>query len=289
MKQLITLAFLISEFITNAQTGTEILLFNIKSENNQLVFSDPVNITKHKGYDNQPFFHPSKPYIYYSSFNDSGRSDIKVYNYETEVTSNLTITNEREYSPVVTPDTKFISCIIQRENGDQDLGKYPIKGGKPEVLINNLKVGYHAWASKNSVLLFVLGDSTNTLRLYDLTKKTDKILAENIGRSLHKIPGENAMSFVRIISPNTYQIQKLDLENETIIPITYTIPGQEHITWLQKNVLLTGKENGLYLFDVKMHDSWQPVYIEGGVSLLKGITRLAVNESRTKLAVVVSE
>ena len=289
MKQLLSLIFIFSGNFTYAQTGTEILLFDIKSESNQLIFSDPVNITKHKGYDNQPFFHPSKPYIYYSSFNDSGRSDIKVYNYETKETSNLTVTNEREYSPVVTPDEKYISCIIQRDNGAQDLGKYPIKGGKPEVLINDLKVGYHAWASKNEVLLFVLGDSSNSLHMYDLDKKTNKIIAKNIGRSLHKVPGENAMSFVQIISENANQIQKLDLATGTISPITYTIPGQEHITWLQNNTLMMGKGTGLYLFDIKLNDGWQPVFIEGDASLLKGVTRLAVNESRTKLAVVVSE
>lgn len=289
MKKLLSFVLIFPGIVIHAQTGTEILLFNIKTESNQLIFSDPVNITKHKGYDNQPYFHPAKPYIYYSSFNDSGRSDIKMYNYETKETTQLTKTDEREYSPVVTPDEKYISCIIQRDNGDQDLAKYPIKGGRPEVLINHLKVGYHAWASKNMVLLFVLGDSTNTLHLYDLSKKTDEILAENIGRSLHKIPGENAMSFVKIISPNTNQIQKLNLENGTISQITNTIPGQEHIAWLQQNVLIMGKGTGLYLFDLKKNDGWQPVFIEGDASLLKGITRLAVNESRTKLAVVVSE
>ena len=289
MKQLISFAFIIPGLFTYAQTGTEILLFDIKAESNQLIFSNPVNITKHKGYDNQPYFHPSKPTIYYSSFNDSGRSDIKIYNYETKETTNLTVTNEKEYSPVVTPDEKYISCIIQRDNGAQDLGKYPIKGGKPEVLINDLKVGYHAWASKNTVLLFVLGDSSNTLHLYDLDKKTDKIIAKNIGRSLHKVPGENAMSFVQIISENTNQVQKIDLATGTISSITYTIPGQEHITWLQKNTLMMGKGTGLYSFDVKLNDGWQPVFIEGDESLLKGVTRIAVNESRTKLAVVVSE
>jgi hypothetical protein len=289
MKKLFILVFIFSGIISASQTGTEILLFDIKMEGKQFIFSEPVNITNHKGYDNQPFFHPSKPLIYYSSFNDSGRSDIKVYNFETKETTNLTLTNEREYSPVVTPDEKFISCIIQRDNGAQDLGKYPIKGGKSDILISDLKVGYHAWASKKSVLLFVLGDSSNTLHLYDLSKKTDKILATNIGRSLHKIPGENAMSFVQIVSENTYQIQKLDLATGTISPVTYTIPGQEHITWIQKDKLLMGKGVGLYLFDTKLGDGWQPVFTEGDVSLLKGITRIAVNESKTKLAVVVSE
>lgn len=289
MKILFSFLFVLSGTAALSQTGTEILLFDIKMEGKQLIFSEPVNISNHKGYDSQPFFHPSKPLVYYSSFNDSGRSDIKVYNYEIKQTTNLTLTNEREYSPVVTPDEKFISCIIQRDNGAQDLGKYPIKGGKPDILINDLKVGYHAWASKNSVLLFVLGDSSNTLHLYDLSKKTDKILASKIGRSLHKIPGENAMSFIQIISANASLIQKMDITSGEITQITYTIPGQQDMCWLQKNIMLMGKGTGLYLFDTKLNQGWQPVLIEGDASLLNGVTRLAVNTSKTKLAVVVSE
>lgn len=291
MKKLLSFAFICVSLFTSAQTSTEIIVFDIKSENGQYLFSNPVNITNHKGYDNQPFFHPSKPLIYYSSFNDSGRSDIKIYDYKTGKTSNLTETNEREYSPTVTPDGKYISCIIQRDNGAQDLGKYPINGGKPEVLINNLKVGYHLWLSKEKLVLFVLGDSTNpnTMRLYDLSAKTDNVLAKNIGRSLQLIPGENAFSFVQNVSDKEKRVQKYDIATGTISPVTMTIRGQDFLTWLGNNLMLMGEGTGLYLFDSKTNDGWQPVLIEGDASLIKGITRVAVNAEKTKLAVVVSE
>ncbi len=172
MKKWVWTVFVFVSLSSFGQTGSEIILFDLKMKNGQVVLSNAANITNHKGYDNQPFFHPSKPIIYYSSFDDSSRSDIKYYNYKTGKTSNLTVTREREYSPTVTPDGKFISCIIQRDNGAQDLGKYPIAGGQPEVLINNLTVGYHVWAAKDKLLLFVLGDSSsNTLHYYNLSAK----------------------------------------------------------------------------------------------------------------------
>jgi hypothetical protein len=262
------------------QTGSEIILFDLKMKNGQVVLSNAENITNHKGYDNQPSFHPSQPIIYYSSFDDSSRSDIKYYNYKTGKTSNLTVTREREYSPTVTPDGKFISCIIQRDNGAQDLGKYPIAGGQPKVLINNLIVGYHAWAAKDRLLLFVLGDSSsNTLRYYNLSAKSDSIITKNIGRSLHKIPGQNAMSFV----------QRLDLATGVISTIASTLPGQDHITWLQNNVIVSGNTDKLFSFRVGIDKEWQPVIIEGDISMLKAITRLATNINNSKLAVVVSE
>jgi hypothetical protein len=254
-----------------------------------------MNITKHKGYDNQPFFHPSKPIIYYSSFDDSSRSDIKFYNYSTGETANLTLTKEREYSPTVTPDENFVSCIIQRDNGAQDLAKYPIAGGKPRVLISHLKIGYHAWAGENKLLLFVLDDSIrNSLHYYYLDKDADTVIAENIGRSLHKIPGQNAMSFVQKIQGKQAIVKRFDLGTGIISTIIAALPGQDHLTWLQNNMILMSYGNKIFFhqetpFQETREKGWLPVTITGDSSMLKGVTRLATNASNTKLAVVVSE
>ena len=272
------------------QTGSEILLYDLKVKKGRIILSNNVNITYHKGYDNQPSFHPDQPIIYYSSFDDSSRSDIKYYNYKNKKTFNLTNTKDREYSPTVTPDKKFISCIIQRENGVQDLGKYPIESGNPELLINNLKIGYHAWVTKDKLLLFVLGDSnTNSLHYYNLPDQSDSVIAINIGRSLHKIPGQQAMSFVQKVSEKEGLIKRLDLITGVITTITSTLQGQDHIAWLQNNILLTGNGTKLFSFQIGIDKEWQLVIIEGDVSVVKGISRLATNTGNTKLAVVVSE
>ncbi|HLZ15539.1 MAG TPA: hypothetical protein VKQ08_00770, partial [Cyclobacteriaceae bacterium] len=127
------------------QAGSEILLFELTIQKDKVTIANPKNITNHPGYDNQPFFDADKPVIYYSSFNDDGRADIKYCNYKTGVTTQLTKTPEREYSPTLTPDKQFISCIIQRDNGAQDLGKYPVEGGEPLMILNDRIIGYHAW------------------------------------------------------------------------------------------------------------------------------------------------
>src|SRR5260221_18983 len=266
------------------QAGSEIYLFDMKIADGQVIISNGKNITNHKGYDNQPFFHPSLPIIYYSSFDDSGRSDIKYYNYERKETKNLTLTHEKEYSPTVTPDGKFISCIIQRDNGTPDLWKYPINGGKPEVLINHLKIGYHAWAWENKLLLFVLDDSIhNSLHYYDLSKNADTVIAENIGRSLHKIPGQNAMSFVQKISEKLSLIKKFDMSTGVISTIISTLPGQDHFTWLQNGMLLMSDGSKLFVSHDKLDSVWKPVIITGDTVMLKGVTRLATNTDNTIL------
>jgi hypothetical protein len=290
MKKILFFVFAFSCHTAPGQSGSEIFLFDIKIINEQLILSGGANITNHKGYDNQPHFHPSQPVIYYSSFNDSGRSDIKYYNYSKRETKNFTLTQEREYSPTVTPDGQFISCIIQRDNGAQDLGKYPIEGGKTLILINHLKIGYHAWAAADKLLLFVLDDSSrNSLHYFDLTKNADTVIAENIGRSLHKIPGRPAMSFVQKISPDLSVIKKYDIATGVISTIVSTLPGQDHLTWLNNDMLLMSDGAKLFTCIDKYKTTWQPVMIEGDAAMLKGVSRLAVNKDNTKLAVVVSE
>jgi hypothetical protein len=301
MKNILAISLLIIPFISFSQSGSEIYLFDIKTVNGQVIISNGKNITNHKGYDNQPSFHPSKPIIYYSSFDDSGRSDIKYYNYETNQTSNLTITHEREYSPTVTPDEKFISCIIQRDNGDQDLAKYPIAGGKPIVLINHLRIGYHSWIDENRLLLFVLDDSVhNSLHYYELDKNADTVIAENIGRSLHKIPGETAMSFVQKITDSQYVIKKFDPNTGVITPVIYTFPNHDFFCWVaihppgNLKILLTSDGSKLFYYEINPKEEfkdrkWVPVKIESDAPMLKGLTRLATKFGDSKMTVVVSE
>jgi hypothetical protein len=290
MKKIFQVGFLFSCITSFSQAGSEIYLFDIKVTDGQVVLSNGKNITNHKGYDNQPFFHPSKPIIYYSSFDDSSRSDIKYYDYEKKETKNLTLTHEKEYSPTVTPDRQFISCILQKDNGEQNLVKYPINGGKPIVMINHLKIGYHAWAGENKLLLFVLDDSVhNSLHYYYLEKNADTVIAENIGRSLHKIPGQNAMSFVQKISATVSIIKRFDMGNGVISTVTTAISGQDHLAWLQNGMLVMSDGAKLFVCYDKLESAWQPVIINGDATMLKGVTRLAANADNTKLAVVVSE
>lgn len=276
---------LLTPLYSQLPPGTEIYLFDLSQKKSTVTISNPQNITNRLGYDNQPNFNPVEPLIYYAAANAEGKTDIIEYNYTTQKTRNITTTPEREYSPTVTPDKQFISCIIQRDNGAQDLGKYPIEGGDPIVLINTLTVGYHAWINQNELMLFVLGD-TMTLHRFNVSTKKDEIIASNIGRSLHKIPKTTAMSFVHKVSEKEWLIKKLNA-NGTIETITSTLPGREDLAWTPDGKILMSDGNKLFSFAPGKSDSWKPVVMPS--ALAGSITRLAVNTKGNKLAVVVSE
>lgn len=275
------------------QAASDILLFDLQTKKEKIVLSNPKNITPHKGYDNQPSFHPDQPLIYYSSFNEEGRADIKYYNYKTGETKSLTVTPEREYSPKLTLDGQFISCVIQRDNGAQDLGKYPIEGGSALTIIDDKTIGYFLWTDNSHLALFVLGKENrpHTLHYLRLPTKKDTVIAENIGRSLHLVPGEEAFSFVHKITDNKWFIKKFYPRKKkgSLYVITETPPHQEDICWTSDGKIMVSADNKLLWMDPNGDKKWNEVVMEAGADLLKGATRLAVSTDGKKLAVVITE
>ncbi len=274
-----------------SQAGSEILLFDLIIQKDKISLSNPQNITNHPGYDNQPSFHTDLPIIYYASFNDEDRSDIKYYNYKTGETKSLTNTPEREYSPTLTLDKQFISCIIQRDNQVQDLGKYALEGGEPLNIIDDMIVGYYVWTDNSHLALFILGKEKkpSTLHYFRLPTKTDTILAENIGRSLHKVPGENAFSFIHKITESKWFIKKYDPRKSVISVIAATPSGEEDMCWSPDGKIFFSDGNKIVWMDPKKNRNWKDVNVNEGAELLKDISRVAISADGKKIAVVVAE
>ena len=284
-----TLALLLTACPAIAQTPSEIFLLDITTDpQGKISLTHPRNISQHPGYDNQPFFHPSEPTLYYSSFNDDGRADLRAYRWTNKKTGNITQTNEREYSPTVTPDGKHLSCIIQRDNDAQDLGQYPLAGGPAEILIDSLQVGYHAWMNSNELLLFVLGEPM-TLQRYNLEKQSKQVLASNIGRSLHRIPGQAKMSFVQKTDDDQgWTIRTYDMRSQQIETLTPTLQGREDLTWTPDGSLLMSDGAQIFIWNADAKPrTWDPIKMPPAT--LTGITRLAVSPDGKRLALVADE
>ncbi|MEO7991276.1 MAG: hypothetical protein ABI663_17125 [Chryseolinea sp.] len=270
-----------------AQPGTEIYIFDLKLKKDKITISNPTRVTNHPGYDSQPFFHPDKPILYYASADTSGRTDILSYNYQTKESKKFTSTSEREYSPTVTPDKKFVSCIIQRDDSKQDLGKYPIEGGDAITIINNLTIGYHAWLDNDNVMVFVLGEP-QTLRLYNVPTAKDLLLADSIGRSLHLIPKTKTISYVDKSSASKYLIKRVK-SIDAIDVLAEALPNREDLTWTNDGRIVMSDGEKLFYLDTEKSKEWKPIKVIGGTLPLKGISRLAINSTGDKIAIVMNE
>lgn len=286
MKKILALLFVSN--LLFAQNGNEIFLLDISESGGTITLSNPKNITNRRGYDNQPFFHPNQPLLYYTAMQD-GQTDIWSYNLKTGVGLQITNTIDSEYSPTVTPDQKYLSCIVQRKsNGDQDLVKYNIKNPTETQLIfesqKTGKIGYQAWLNPNELITFVLGEP-QTLHYQNLTEKKDIVVALNIGRSLHLIPKQKAFSFVQQIDKK-WLIRSFNPQKNTITDIAESSPDSEHYnTWLSENIIFESRNTDIFSYNL-ITKEWKSVSLPDMLPKRK-ISRMAVKGN--KIAIVIEE
>jgi hypothetical protein len=203
-------------------------------------------------------------------------------------TKKITDTHDKEYSPTVTPDKKFLSCILQTDSGAQDLVKYPIGGGTPVPLIQNKIVGYHTWANAKQVVVFTLPQPFK-LESINIESGESVTVAEGIGRSIHKIPGKDAISFVKKIFDTEVEIQMLDLVSMSTSTLTKSPDGKEHdMTWTPDNKIFMSVDKTLFFTEPGKSSEWKAISIESNIPITT-ITRLTVSPDGKKIAIVMSE
>jgi hypothetical protein len=129
-------------------------------------------------------------------------------------------------------------------------GRHAAAGGsrsarEPSLILKDVKpVGYHAWLDAQTLVLFVLG-SPATLQLASATTGTSEVVASNIGRSLHRIPGTTRASFVD--KSGAWTIRSLDPMTKTIEAIVATLDGSEDYAWTLSDALIRPGPEALLL------------------------------------------
>lgn len=244
----------------------------------------PVNLTDRPGYDNQPAFTLDGQALLYTAMDSTGQTDIYRIDLNTKARTRLTYTAETsEYSP--TPMDKGGFSVVRVEPDEtQRLWHFDDAGGNPSVLLEDIQpVGYHAWADSATLALFVLGEPP-TLQVASRATGTADTLAWHIGRSLHKVPGAHAVSFVQKSETDPWTIQRLDLATRTSTTITATRPDREDYTWTPDGHLLMADGAILYRWTPGT-DGWTQIadFTEMG---LADLTRLALSPDGTLLALV---
>ncbi len=165
---------------------SDIWLLNIKDSAGTVSLTDPINITSRKGYDNQPAFSPDGTYVLYTRYDDSTKqSDIYKYDIKTKNITQFTKTPTSEYSPTFMPEAKNISVVMVEKDSAQRLWKFPIAGGAPVCIMQNVKeVGYHSWINKDSVALFILTKPSFTIQLANIATQKASVIADSVGRCM---------------------------------------------------------------------------------------------------------
>ncbi len=273
---------------TIAQPNTEVYLFDLNAKGGSFSVSNPINVSANPGrYDNQPSFSKKTGELMFVSQDATPQIDIFVYNPGKGTKTNFSNNASNEYSPTLTPDGKYFSCI-REVDGTQLLWKFPLnKKSDPQIVVPELVIGYHAWRDDNTLVSFVLGDP-QTLQVSDLITKTNTIVATNVGRSIHNIPGTKLISFMQNREGQPALIQSLDTQSGAIETIAEALTDSQDMAWTADGRIFMGQGSKLFVWspDQKI---WTEISDLSASFKLHGITRLAISPKGDKLAVVVEE
>ncbi len=193
-----------------------------------VVPAQPAPMSVAPGYDNQPMFSPDGRRLLFAANRDGKQIDIFMFERASGRVSQLTETAQNENSPTFVPagigDAGSFSVVQSEPDRSQRLWRFNASGKNPQLVLADLKpVGYHAWVEPDHLAMFILGQPA-TLQVGRVSTGKAEVMARDIGRSLHRIPGTRLVSFVQRESPTEFWIRQIDIDSRQIAPIV-TTPG----------------------------------------------------------------
>ena len=265
-----------------SQSNTEIFLFDLETNPSKIELKNGKNISNNEGYDNQPSF-LNERYILFASTRN-GQTDIAKYDTRYDSKSWVNFTEGGEYTPLKHPSQNEISAVRLDKDGLQRLYSYNASNGESKELISGLVVAYYTWYDEHTIVSAVIEDNNLNLFVSNLQDGTNRKYATNVGRSFHRIPNSNLVSFISKANENQWQIKSLNPITGDTKVIANTMDGVEDICWLDSKTLLTGKENKLYKLRLQKDNNWKQIADLSSNDITK-ITRLAVNSESNKLLI----
>ena len=281
--------FLLFSALSFAQEipNTEVYLFDIKNDNGKIQIENGINISKNSGYDNQPSFFSDDLILF--AGNRQGQTDIETYSIKSTSLgwfNKSTPTPGGEYSPQRIPNSDNIAAVRLDTSGLQKLYKYDSKSKNSDVLLPDLKVGYFAFYDENQLISAVLNGNSMDLVYSNTQTKKDSLLVSNVGRSIHKVPDSKSVSYTVVNEDGNMDLYLLDFNDNLNSYFICELPiGIQDYTWLNENQILLGSRDKLYIYDTLGITEWTEIASLEDYGL-NNITRLAVNPSETKLALV---
>ncbi|PID70985.1 MAG: hypothetical protein CR985_02120 [Flavobacteriales bacterium] len=279
------IAIVVNISFIHSQEDTEIYLLDLVQGDSLIVVNNPINISKNKGYDNQPSFLHDGSGVLFSGMR-YGQTDIVLFDIETRTKKWLTDTYTNEYGPQQTYKKKYFSAIKQKEDGSQQLWEFSFNGKRAKKILESDKVAYHLWIHKKMFAAFIIGDPS-ILQVSNLKFKIQYPIAKNIGRTLQLIPNTNQISLISYEQedPEIYAVNPI---NSQIKYLTDPLKDVQDFAWLPDGTMIMGKDSNLYKFVPGKDKKWIKFANLAEYSL-KGITRIAASPLGTKLAIVVNE
>jgi len=269
--------------------GTDIYELSFDGKLDSLNNAKPVAVARERGYENQPFYTPDGAAILLTANLDGKQTDIYEFDRKVRRVRQRTATTEGEYSATTTPDGKGFSVIRVEADSTQRLWRFDRNGTNPRVVLADIKpVGYHAWIDDDQLALFVLG-KPSTLQHARVSTGKATVIAENIGRSLHRIPNTRTVTFVHRESAKNVWVKQFDPATGAITPLVQMLEDNNEgdVAWTPDGTLLMSAGTKIYAWRRGDKD-WREVY-DVAAHQLGTVTRMAVAPDGRSIAIVVNE
>lgn len=247
----------------------------------------PRRLTDRDGYDNQPVFTADGDRILYASQHGE-QTDVWQIDLASGVARAVTATAESEFSPTPYGDGSRFSVVRVEADGTQRLWSFAWPAGDdPRLLAPEARgVGYHAWLDDRRLALFVLGEPF-TLRMLDLASGTSTIVAERIGRSLHRVPGSAAASFTAPDGDGEaralFAVEVDGSNRRRLAPAPPTVEGD--FAWSPDGTLFASDGARLFRLRPGVDAAWIEV-ADLAAAGLGTVSRLAVSPRGDRIALV---
>lgn len=282
MKLYFILFFLLVYTFGFSQANTEVFLFDLDANASKIEVKNGKNISNNEGYDNQPSFYNER-YILFASTRGN-QTDIAKFDTRYGSKSWLNSTEGGEYTPLKNPNANEITAVRLDPDGKQRLYSYNGSNGESKELIADLVVAYYTWFDEHTIVSAVIEENNLNLFVSNLQDGTNRKYVTNVGRSFHRIPNSNLVSFISKENETQWQIKSLNpLTGDTKV-IANTLEGVEDICWLDSKTILSGKEHTLFKLRLQRDNNWKQIADLSANGITK-ISRLAVNAESNKLLI----
>ena len=278
------ICFLFTVLVINAQLpATEIWLFKLETDKlKQSVLKDPVKITNHVGYNNQPSFSSDGKKIYYVSSKENGETDVFYYDVKKKKNIPITASKVSEYSPTLLSDDKLVSSVVVEEDSAQRIHFIDAITGMDEKKLDMDSIGYFTFLNSDTLIYYKL-TQPHSLRYYSMSTKEDKWLADS------PVRGFKAMNRHKLIYGLKDSVEVKFYVYDFLLRKAYKYADypslNEDIIWHPTWGLIKSEENRLFRFDDGTQ-TWQLLF-DLSVFQIKKITRF-IFDSKNKYLVVVN-
>ena len=284
-----------SNTFLNAQTpvdlapGTEVLLYKVDSNQENLTLNLIGNISQAEGYDNQPSFSPDSKSVLFVSARDGKQMDIYQYQISSKKLLQLTDTPENEFSPMLERSGKSFTAV--REGGEpyQSVHRYAYlpksKAAKESswAVKSQTPIGYYAFNEKGIAVGWARW--ANSIYIFN---PDSQYATFAIGHALPSkpllIPGSANFSFVHRQADDQAWIKSINPITRAITPIAPLLDGNIDYNWLLDGRIVSGKGSELHVWSSK-EQKWSKL-----ADLTKdkvfNISRLAASNDGKYLAIV---